>query len=155
MANVKRILFPLYQFGNPQLRIFRPTFNMTLVRPGKEQPPDTVQFRIPLEMTKFDVRNYMEKIYSVPVAAVRTRIQFGTNKKKNHLNQRVKRPDYKVAYVQLAQQQTFQFPDIFPEKEKQHEEGSAEEMQEKFMEDERQRQKPDPRRGGVTEWFGL
>lgn len=54
-----------------------------------------------------------------------------------------------------SQQQTFQFPDIFPEKEKQHEEGSVEAMQEKFMEDERQRQKPDPRRGGVTEWFGL
>lgn len=26
----------------------------------------------------------------------------GTNKKRNHLNQRVKRPDYKVAYVQLV-----------------------------------------------------
>ncbi|GAA6107869.1 39S ribosomal protein L23, mitochondrial [Tachysurus ichikawai] len=54
-----------------------------------------------------------------------------------------------------SQQQAFQFPDIFPEKEKQHEEDSVEAMQEKFMEDERQRQKPDPRRGGVTEWFGL
>ncbi|KAK9952581.1 hypothetical protein ABG768_018411 [Culter alburnus] len=97
----KRILYPLYQLGNPQLRIFRPTFNLTLVRPGKEQPPDTVQFRIPMEMTKFDVRNYLEKIYSVPVAAVRTRIQYCSNKKRNHLNQRVKRPDYKVAYVQL------------------------------------------------------
>lgn len=28
--------------------------------------------------------------------------QLGTNKKRNHLNQRVKRPDYKVAYVQLV-----------------------------------------------------
>uniref|UniRef100_A0A8C1V6J0 Large ribosomal subunit protein uL23m n=1 Tax=Cyprinus carpio TaxID=7962 RepID=A0A8C1V6J0_CYPCA len=72
----KRIIYPLYQLGNPQLRIFRPTFNLALVRPGKEQPPDTVQFRIPMEMTKFDVRNYLEKIYSVPVAAVRTRIQY-------------------------------------------------------------------------------
>lgn len=49
----------------------------------------------------------------------------------------------------------FTFPDIFPEKEQAPEEGSVEEMQEKFMEDEKQRQKPDPRRGGVTEWFGL
>ncbi|KPP71261.1 hypothetical protein Z043_109849 [Scleropages formosus] len=79
----------------------------------------------------------------------------GTNKKRNHLNQRVKRPDYKVAYVQLAQQQTFQFPDIFPKKESQPEEGSMEAIQEKFMEDEQQRQKPDPRRGGVPEWFGI
>nr|XP_057931293.1 large ribosomal subunit protein uL23m-like isoform X1 [Doryrhamphus excisus] len=98
---VTRLLYPLYQLGNPQLRIFRPNWFLTLVRPGKEQPPDTVQFRIPMEMTKNDVKNYLEKIYNVPVGAVRTRIQFGSNKKRNHLNQRVKQPDYKVAYVQL------------------------------------------------------
>ncbi|XP_045893551.1 39S ribosomal protein L23, mitochondrial isoform X4 [Micropterus dolomieu] len=99
---VTRLLYPLYQLGNPQLRIFRPNWFLTLVRPGKEQPPDTVQFRIPLEMTKCDVKNYLEKIYNVPVGAVRTRIQFGSNKKRNHLNQKVKQPDYKVAYVQLG-----------------------------------------------------
>ncbi|CDQ59273.1 unnamed protein product [Oncorhynchus mykiss] len=98
----RRLIYPLYQIGNPQLRIFRPPFSLTLVRPGKEQPQDTVQFRIPMEMTKCDVRNYLEKIYNVPVGAVRTRIQYCTNKKRNHLNQKVKRPDYKVAYVQLV-----------------------------------------------------
>ncbi|XP_048829495.1 39S ribosomal protein L23, mitochondrial isoform X2 [Brienomyrus brachyistius] len=108
-----------------------------------------------MEMTKCDVKNYLEKIYSAPVAAVRTRIQYCTNKKRNHLNQRVKRPDYKVAYIQLAQQQTFQFPDIFPRKDGEPEEGSMEAIQEKFMKDEQQRQKPDPRRGGVPEWFGI
>lgn len=41
--------YPLYQLGNPQLRIFRPNWFLTLVRPGKEQPPDTVQFRVPME----------------------------------------------------------------------------------------------------------
>ncbi|KAJ7998086.1 hypothetical protein DPEC_G00218900 [Dallia pectoralis] len=153
MAN--RLIYPLYQMGNPQFRIFRTPFFLTLVRPGKEQPPDVVQFRIPMVMTKFDVRNYMEKIYDVPVGAVRTRIQYGSNKKRNHLNQKVKKPDYKVAYVQLAQNQTFKFPDIFPEKDVKSAEGSVEEMQEKFMEDEKQRQRTDPRRGGVTEWFGL
>ncbi|XP_061825998.1 large ribosomal subunit protein uL23m [Nerophis lumbriciformis] len=152
---VTRTLFHLYQLGNPQLRIFRPNWFLTLVRPGKEQPPDTVQFRIPMVMTKNDVKNYLEKIYNVPVGVVRTRIQFGSNKKRNHLNQRVKQPDYKVAYVQLAQGQTFAFPDIFPEKANTPAEGSMEEIQEKFMEDEKQRQKPDPRRGGITEWFGL
>ncbi|KAL2094134.1 hypothetical protein ACEWY4_011446 [Coilia grayii] len=151
----RRLIHPLYQFGNPQLRVFRPGWFLSLVRPGKEQPPDTVQFRVPLEMTKFDVRNYLQKIYNVPVVAVRTRIQFGSNKKRNHLNQRVKHPDYKVAYVQLGEGQTFEFPNLFPEKEGRSAEGSMEEIQEKFMEDEKQRQKSDPRRGGVTEWFGL
>ncbi|XP_072277862.1 large ribosomal subunit protein uL23m [Pyxicephalus adspersus] len=128
---------------------------MTLVRPGKVQPPDTVQFRISMEMTKFDVRNYLQSIYNVPVASVRTRIQFGSNRKRNHLLQRVKRPDYKVAYVQLAQGQTFQFPDLFPEKKDVIESGSFEEMQSEYMENEKQRQRNDPRRGGINDWFGL
>ncbi|XP_072448109.1 large ribosomal subunit protein uL23m isoform X1 [Chiloscyllium punctatum] len=100
----RRVIYPLYQLGNPQLRVFRTNFFMTLVRPGSEQPENTVQFRIPMEMTKLDVKNYLQSIYSVPVAAVRTRIQYCTNKKRNHKNQRVKRPDYKVAYVQLFKQ---------------------------------------------------
>ncbi|KAI9523582.1 hypothetical protein NQZ68_026524 [Dissostichus eleginoides] len=99
---VTRLLYPLYQLGNPQLRIFRPNWFLTLVRPGKEQPPDTVQFRTPMEMTKYDIKNYLENIYNVPVGAVRTRIQFGSNKKRNHRNQKIKQPDYKVAYVQLG-----------------------------------------------------
>lgn len=28
-------------------------------------------------MTKYDVKNYLEKIYNVPVGVIRTRIQFG------------------------------------------------------------------------------
>uniref|UniRef100_A0A8D2QJJ5 Large ribosomal subunit protein uL23m n=1 Tax=Zonotrichia albicollis TaxID=44394 RepID=A0A8D2QJJ5_ZONAL len=58
-------------------------------------------FSLP-RMTKLDIRNYLERIYNVPVAAVRTRIQYGANNKRNHRNQRVKKPDYKVAYVQLV-----------------------------------------------------
>ncbi|KAM9301516.1 large ribosomal subunit protein uL23m [Gastrophryne carolinensis] len=153
MAN--RVIYPIYQLGNPQLRVFRTNFFMTLVRPGVVQPPDTVQFRIPMEMTKFDVRNYLQSIYNVPVAAVRTRIQYGNNRKRNHLNQRVRRPDYKVAYIQLGQGQTFQFPDLFPEKSDTLEAGSFEEVQSEFMENEKQRQRIDPRRGGLNDWFGL
>lgn len=60
-----------------------------------------------------------------------------------------------VFFTLQAQGQNFAFPDIFPTKERAAAEGSIEDLQEKFMEDEKQRQKPDPRRGGVTEWFGL
>lgn len=41
--------YPLYQLGNPQLRVFRTNFFVQLVRPGTAQPEDTVQFRIPME----------------------------------------------------------------------------------------------------------
>lgn len=60
-----------------------------------------------------------------------------------------------LLFLLQAQGQTFTFPNIFPEKDQTPEEGSMEEMQNKFMEDEKQKQKLDPRRGGVTEWFGL
>ncbi|RXM35621.1 39S ribosomal protein L23, mitochondrial [Acipenser ruthenus] len=149
--------YPLYQLGNPQLRIFRTNFFMTLVKPGKEQPPDTVQFRIPMEMTKCDVKNYLEKIYSVPVGAVRTRIQyFKTDRAMLTSYLAIRFPKALSSLPGLqAQQQTFQFPEIFPQKDTALEPGSVEEMQDQFMQDEQQRQKADPRRGGVTEWFGL
>ena len=91
--------YPLYQLGGPQLRVFRTNFFIQLVRPGTAQPEDTVQFRIPMEMTRVDLRNYLEQIYNVPVAAVRTRVQHGSNRRRDHKNVRIKKPDYKVAYV--------------------------------------------------------
>ena len=48
-AMARNVLYPLYQLGNPQLRVFRTNFFIQLVRPGTAQPEDTVQFRIPLE----------------------------------------------------------------------------------------------------------
>uniref|UniRef100_A0A8C9H783 Large ribosomal subunit protein uL23m n=1 Tax=Piliocolobus tephrosceles TaxID=591936 RepID=A0A8C9H783_9PRIM len=98
----RNVVYPLYQLGGPQLRVFRTNFFIQLVRPGVAQPEDTVQFRIPMEMTRVDLRNYLENIYNVPVAAVRTRVQYGSNKRRDHRNVRIKKPDYKVAYVQLV-----------------------------------------------------
>lgn len=54
-----------------------------------------------------------------------------------------------------GQGQTFQFPDLFPGKDTSAESGSFEELQEEFMENEKQRQLNDPRRGGLNDWFGL
>uniref|UniRef100_G1N7F6 39S ribosomal protein L23, mitochondrial n=1 Tax=Meleagris gallopavo TaxID=9103 RepID=G1N7F6_MELGA len=76
------------------------------------------------------------------------------NNKRNHKNQRVKKPDYKVAYVQLGQGKTFQFPNLFPEKEDSEAE-AFDDFRKTFMEKEQQSQKGDPRRGGVPDWFGL
>ncbi|XP_068800914.1 large ribosomal subunit protein uL23m [Struthio camelus] len=154
-ARVRRAMYPLFQPGGPQLRLFRPDFFMAAVRPGVAQPADTAQFRVSMEMTKVDIKNYLEKIYNVPVAAVRTRIQYGAHNRRNHKNQRVKKPDYKVAYVQLGQGQTFQFPNLFPEKEQTPEARSFDDFKNKYLKKEEQRQRGDPRRGGVPDWFGL
>nr|XP_019574128.1 PREDICTED: 39S ribosomal protein L23, mitochondrial isoform X2 [Rhinolophus sinicus] len=148
--------YPLYQLGNPQLRVFRTNFFIQLVRPGTAQPDDTVQFRIPMEMTRVDLRNYLERIYNVPVSAVRTRVQHGSNRKRDHRNVRLKKPDYKVAYVQLAHGQTFTFPDLFPEKKLSPEGGSADDnIRDQLLEAQQRKESRDPQRGGVPEWFGL
>ncbi|XP_004389486.1 large ribosomal subunit protein uL23m [Trichechus manatus latirostris] len=145
--------YPLYQLGGPQLRVFRTNFFIQLVQPGMAQPEDTVQFRIPLEMTRVDLRNYLERIYQVPVAAVRTRVQHGSGRRRDHRQVRVKKPDYKVAYVQLAHGQTFRFPNLFPEKEQSPERSAHLDLQDQLVE--QQRQSSDPRRGSVPAWFSL
>ncbi|XP_032497778.1 39S ribosomal protein L23, mitochondrial isoform X1 [Phocoena sinus] len=151
----RNVVYPLYQLGNPQLRVFRTNFFIQLVRPGMAQPEDTVQFRIPMEMTRVDLRSYLERIYNVPVAAVRTRVQHGSNRRRDYRNVRIKKPDYKVAYVQLAQGQTFTFPDLFPEKKRPEGSSVTEDLQDQVLEDQRRRQSCDPRLGGVPGWFGL
>lgn len=83
-----------------------------LVRPGKEQPNDQVQCHVPMKMTKFDIKNYFEKIYGIRVAKVNTRIQLGKEKTLWQWNIKRKKPDIKVAYLTLADQ-TFEFPDIY------------------------------------------
>jgi large subunit ribosomal protein L23 len=86
--------YPLYHVGNPQLRVFLPNFTMTLLKPfkGFAQPPNVVNFKVSLQvklplgcpvnfvlkiatlfqMTQLDVKNYLEKIYKVPVINVKT-----------------------------------------------------------------------------------
>ncbi|XP_027264670.1 39S ribosomal protein L23, mitochondrial isoform X2 [Cricetulus griseus] len=100
------------------------------------------------KMTRVDLRNYLEQIYNVPVAAVRTRVQHGSNRRRDHKSVRIKKPDYKVAYVQLAHGQTFTFPDLFPEKDPSPADPLEEEPQ-------LQRQSSDPRCPGIPSWFGL
>ncbi|XP_078239822.1 large ribosomal subunit protein uL23m isoform X4 [Pogona vitticeps] len=150
-----KICYPLYQFGNPQLRVFRTDYFLTLVRPGVPLSEDTVQFRIPMEMTKVEVKDYLENIYNVPVASVRTRIQYGSMRMRDYKNCRIKKPDYKVAYVQLAAGETFQFPDLFPETKKTIEPGSFEDVQQKYMDKKKEKLSEDVRRSGVPKWFGL
>uniref|UniRef100_A0A8D2NDY1 Uncharacterized protein n=1 Tax=Zonotrichia albicollis TaxID=44394 RepID=A0A8D2NDY1_ZONAL len=54
-----------------------------------------------------------------------------------------------------GQGQTFQFPNLFPEKEQDTETRSFDDFRDKYMEKEKQKEEGDPRRGGVPDWFGL
>lgn len=94
--------YPLYHRGGPQLRVFLPNFWLKLVRPTHEQPPNVVQFACSMEMTKYDVQNYMEKVYGVPVVEVRTRIGMGATKRDMKMGYVTKEDDTKYAYVTLV-----------------------------------------------------
>ncbi|XP_010837674.1 PREDICTED: 39S ribosomal protein L23, mitochondrial-like [Bison bison bison] len=79
----------------------------------------------------------------------------GSNRRRDHRNVRIKQPDYKVAYVQLAHGQTFTFPDLFPKGKRPGGSSADEDLRDQVLEEQQQRQSPDPRRGGVPSWFGL
>jgi large subunit ribosomal protein L23 len=93
--------YPLYQRGNPQLRVFLPNFYMKIIKPTHEQPPHTVAFNVSMEMTRNDVKNYLEKIYKIPVVGVRIHIAQGEFKKSNK-GYVIKDDDSKIAYVDLV-----------------------------------------------------
>lgn len=69
--------YPIWQRGNPQLRVFLPNFWMKLIKPEEPTPPNIVQFITSQEMTHHDVRNYLEKIYKIPVVDVKVEMKTG------------------------------------------------------------------------------
>nr|CAH7714420.1 unnamed protein product [Callosobruchus chinensis] len=109
--------YPLYQKGAPQLRVFLPNFWMKLVRPPVEQPSNVVQFECSMEMTQFDIRNYLEKIYNVKCVDVRTRIHMPKTRRDPGEGYVIKDHDIKYAYITLPKDQVFKFPDLFKDDE--------------------------------------
>lgn len=77
---------------------------MKLIAPEHKQPPNVVQFHCSMEMTTYDIRNYLEKIYNVKVMQVRTRIAMGKTKVETRVARGgiTKEDDRKLAYVVLV-----------------------------------------------------
>ena len=103
--------------GDPQRKVLLPMFWMKVVKPSRELPPGVVQFHVHKQMSKFDIKQYLDKIYQVPVVSVSTAIHRG--KKRAHPSQGYElepEEDTKVAYVQLPDNIEFQFPNLFKDK---------------------------------------
>ena len=66
-------------------------------------------------MTETDVRNYLERIYRLPVAAVRSAIHAGEMPLGRGRGYLVKKYDYRLCHVQLPKNLTFDHPgdDLF------------------------------------------
>ena len=52
-------------------------------------------------MTKYDIKNYLEKIYNVPVANVRTVNKLGKTRRNDFADYLVKDDDQKIAFITL------------------------------------------------------
>lgn len=99
--NIYFLRYPVYQKGGPQLRVFLPNFWMKMIRPTETQPPNIVQFSCSMQMTKYDIKNYLEKIYNIKCVDIRTRICMPKTRKdlKGYI---IKDEDMKYAYVTLV-----------------------------------------------------
>ncbi|XP_074640097.1 large ribosomal subunit protein uL23m-like [Tubulanus polymorphus] len=134
--------YPLYVKGDPQIRIFFPEFWMKLVKPEKKLPSDYVMFHVHPQMTKNDIKQYLEKIYNVPVLSIRT--EFRQGKKKTHPYYGHDIPpedDEHFAYVQLKDD-NFQWPDLF---------GGKKTPQEKVLDDVK-KQRNEANKNYVNSW---
>jgi len=60
-----------------------------------------------MQMTKHDIKNYLQKIYNVDVIEVRTAIDMGRFKRDRLQNSVIKENDRKLAYVVMVRLQLF------------------------------------------------
>ncbi|CAH1399925.1 unnamed protein product [Nezara viridula] len=94
---------------------------MKMVRPQYKQPPNIVQFITSIQMTDHDIKNYLEKIYKIPVAHIRSEIVEGELKRVQRKGYVVKGDDFRRAFVTLAGDEKFEFPDVTSKKSEQEE----------------------------------
>ncbi|CAD1468787.1 unnamed protein product, partial [Heterotrigona itama] len=140
--------YPLYQKGNPQLRVFLPNFWLKLVKPEHNQPKNIIEFHCSMEMTRFDVRNYLEKIYNVHPVHVHIRIALGKTYIPRGCKFVVKDDDVKIAYVTLPKTETFTFPNIIPKDEEDTNEKIFKNLENNFYEFSEKNKTP-----GLPCWF--
>ncbi|KAK0404332.1 hypothetical protein QR680_017400 [Steinernema hermaphroditum] len=120
----------VWQPGNPQTRVFLPDFWMKLLETpdcGRRRlPKNALKFEVDPRMSRHDVRQYLEKIYTIPVRDVRIENVIGEIKWNAPLDYRYrkamwKEEDKKMAYVFLKKDVSFAFPDIWKADQEQEE----------------------------------
>lgn len=75
---------------------------MKLIKNEHKIPKNVVTFHVAMQMTRIDIKNYLEKIYKVPVVKVDTRIKLGQIKKSQLTGVMERKDDEKIAYVHLV-----------------------------------------------------
>uniref|UniRef100_A0A2P2I403 Large ribosomal subunit protein uL23m n=2 Tax=Hirondellea gigas TaxID=1518452 RepID=A0A2P2I403_9CRUS len=147
-------LYPLFQRGNPQRRVFLTNFNVFCVRPSTPQPDNVVTFHCSMKMTKYDIHNYLTKIYKLPVADIKLDVVMGEFTRAAPTGYIIKAEDVKVAYVTLGENQTFEFPNIFPSEKVNKDMKQTEDVQ-RVKDDYKSKTVREDDRPSIPSWFGL
>ncbi len=111
--------------GNPQLRVFMPLFWMKMLKSKHTLRPCEHLFEVHPQMTKYDVKNYLEKIYDVPVVDVTTKLVEG-EEMSGLLGDTVRDADKRLAFVTVDKSADFEFPNLFKERKTEQEEAIQE-----------------------------
>lgn len=86
-------------------KVYFPNVVFTMIRSGKERAANCAVFRVPTMLNKYDIKQYLEKLYSVKVLTVSTA---NFSRRTTTLTKRVL-PAKKNAMVTLDQ--PFKYPD--------------------------------------------
>ncbi|KHJ82038.1 hypothetical protein OESDEN_18271 [Oesophagostomum dentatum] len=151
----------LWQPGNPQNYVFLPDFWVAVAsNPSvgrKKLPRNCVKFEVDPRMSRRDVRDYLVKIYNLPVRDVRTETKMGeiswsTPGDIQYRKAMWKDGDKKFAYVFMKKGFEFTFPDIFPDDEEEVELQKVKDQQTKLTVNSRFTNRD---RKGIGETFGV
>lgn len=110
------VQFPIHYEGAPARRLFFPEWYITCVKPKYDMPKNYVRFHIPADMTRYDLKEYLKKIYDLPVSSIKLGV-VGHMKYKSYnmmggYEWKFMDP-YKIAHVMLGDGQSFHFPTLF------------------------------------------
>lgn len=95
-------------------KIYLPNIIFKLCRPSPHIPPNQAVFKVPINLNKLDIRDYLTHIYGLQVVNVRTLIQQGelNRRGRNRSLHYSKGSTYKKAFVTMTSD--FHYPALAP-----------------------------------------
>lgn len=108
-------------------------------------------------MTEYDVRNYLEKIYKIPVKEIRTAIHSGEYPLGPTGTHLIHEPDFKMCYITLPRDWKFTHPDtdLFTRDGKSSDDDDLKNYEKQLDEAKKKVVNDNPDRQGVPTWFSF
>ncbi|VDL69399.1 unnamed protein product [Nippostrongylus brasiliensis] len=126
--------------GAAQNRTLFPDFPLVLISNSdvgrNKLPGNCVKFEVDVRMTRHEIREYLTKIYNLPVRSVRTEVRMGDISWSTPLDEQYKKAmwkekDKKIAYVFMSKDFDFVRPNLFEADDEEQELQKAKDYREK------------------------